>query len=823
VWVVVAYRLRADLRNRGAAMLALIVLIALLGGVVLATAAGAWRTASAYDRLLGMSNPPELLVSPPGAPGAIPEPFYDEVAEIPGVRAIARIAGLPLVPEAGTPSERLAEALGGIGVVASVDGGFGTEVARPRVVEGRLPDPTRAEEILVSARFASVGEVQVGDHIDAVLLTESETNVAGQVAHRDQGRPIRLVVTGIGVSYDEVVPFGDLNSSGSILATGPLSELVDRRDWNFEGVTVDAEADSDLSSLAGEIERLGQDPSLGTGGPVFVSDQKAAAQRVDASMQPLAVSLAVAAMALAVVGMLVIGQAIARASREPLDDVLALQAAGVRPVDRVGMALGRAAVVGGLGALGAVAVALALSPRFPIGVARVAEPDPGPRVDPLVLGVGAIGLLALTMASAVLAVVARLRKPTSRAGTSRLAATAAAAGLAPAAVQGVRFATLSGGPRPVPMRSTLVAVTVAITAVAASVTFADSLIALLDTPARYGQGWDRMVDAQFGPAPATRILDRLEGSPEIRGIAVGSYGDLTIEGVPVPAFDLTPVRGQVSVTIVEGRAPAGPDEIVLGSETLEDLGVNVGSRVEVDTGDGVHAMEITGRGVFPHMGQGSFSTTGLGVGAQLGGGRLASVFDEQEVPPDYVYDGRTFHFVAIDYVRSSSALDAELLDVEESVAADDGFVFTRREQPPTRILDLDRVRLVPSATAVVLALVAIAALAHLLVTSVAERRRELALLRTLGFLRRQLRATVAWQASVITLTALVVGLPLGVAIGRAVWRSFADGLHAAAPAETQWVWLLAAVLASLGVANLVAAIPSRTASRTSPAETLREG
>ena len=121
----------------------------------------------------------------------------------------------------------------------------------------------------------------------------------------------------------------------------------------------------------------------------------------------------------------------------------------------------------------------------------------------------------------------------------------------------------------------------------------------------------------------------------------------------------------------------------------------------------------------------------------------------------------------------------------------------------------------------VLALVAVTALAHLLTTSVQERRRELALLGALGFVRRQLRATVAWQASVITMASLVIGVPVGVALGRSVWSAYASGLDAAAPAETRWVWLVLAVGASLAVANLVALLPGYWAGRTRTADVLR--
>ena len=98
-------------------------------------------------------------------------------------------------------------------------------------------------------------------------------------------------------------------------------------------------------------------------------------------MQPLAVALGVAALVIGLVVLVVVGQAVSRASREPPDEVGALRAIGVRPGDRVAFAVARAAVVGASGAVGAVVVAMALSGRFPIGVARVAEPDPGIDVD----------------------------------------------------------------------------------------------------------------------------------------------------------------------------------------------------------------------------------------------------------------------------------------------------------------------------------------------------------------------------------------------------------------------------------------------------------
>jgi predicted lysophospholipase L1 biosynthesis ABC-type transport system permease subunit len=75
---------------------------------------------------------------------------------------------------------------------------------------------------------------------------------------------------------------------------------------------------------------------------------------------------------------------------------------------------------------------------------------------------------------------------------------------------------------------------------------------------------------------------------------------------------------------------------------------------------------------------------------------------------------------------------------------------------------------------------------------------------------------------VIALVAVAVGVPLGVAVGRTVWRWFADSLFVAAPAETPWVWVAVATPAIVVLANLVAAIPGRSAGRTSAALVLRD-
>src|SRR5204862_377082 len=78
--------------------------------------------------------------------------------------------------------------------------------------------------------------------------------------------------------------------------------------------------------------------------------------------------------------------------------------------------------------------------------------------------------------------------------------------------------------------------------------------------------------------------------------------------------------------------------------------------------------------------------------------------------------------------------------------------------------------------AVVLAVLGLAVLAQFIVLSGRRRRRDFAILRTLGLAGRQVRVITAWQVSTMTGLALAVGIPLGVVAGHWSWRLFAEGL-----------------------------------------------
>ncbi|MFZ0162120.1 MAG: FtsX-like permease family protein, partial [Trebonia sp.] len=108
-----------------------------------------------------------------------------------------------------------------------------------------------------------------------------------------------------------------------------------------------------------------------------------------------------------------------------------------------------------------------------------------------------------------------------------------------------------------------------------------------------------------------------------------------------------------------------------------------------------------------------------------------------------------------------------------------------------------------------------------LFASVRRRRQDLAVLKTIGFTRRQLAATVAWQATVAAIVGSAVGIPLGIALGRWLWTAFARQIYAVPQPAVPVLSIVLLPLCALALVNLAAALPGRSAARTPAALALR--
>jgi hypothetical protein len=347
--------------------------------------------------------------------------------------------------------------------------------------------------------------------------------------------------------------------------------------------------------------------------------------------------------------------------------------------------------------------------------------------------------------------------------------------------------------------------------VAAAFTFGTNMVRMVNTPRLYGQAWQVSVDAQFGKIPERDFETFLRQQRGLSGWTFGNHGDATIAGRHVATIGLTGAEGPAMFpTLLEGRAPEAPDEIVLGSKTLAGAHRQVGQTVKVALqGENMpRTMQVVGRAVFPFFGQGEVTPTGLGEGAAL-------------LDPGPNPDGFNFVLVGMTHgpsehdnvARFASNLKATGVCHQECAAV--------TAQRPADVSNYARIKATPLALAGVLALLAVATVAHLLVTSIRRRRRDLAVLKTLGFVRRQVSATVAWQATIVVALALLVGLPVGVAAGRGAWQFFAARLGVAPDLQVPLLPVLLSIPAALAIANAVAAAPGWVAGRLRPALVLR--
>jgi hypothetical protein len=229
-------------------------------------------------------------------------------------------------------------------------------------------------------------------------------------------------------------------------------------------------------------------------------------------------------------------------------------------------------------------------------------------------------------------------------------------------------------------------------------------------------------------------------------------------------------------------------------------------------------MRIVGVATFALFSQATSAATDLGTGAVL----RASVLSEPS-PPFCTGRATCYNFVLIRY-RPGTGLRAaagRLAATVTRAGCPQGTCLLAADQRPGEIRNYAGVRDTPLVLGLVLAALAVGTLTQVLLTGVRRRRRDLAVLKTLGMLRRQVQAVVVWQAVALASAALAVGLPLGVVAGRWSWAVFARSAGVAADASVPAALVLAAVPATLLAAVLIAGGPGRAAARIRPAAILR--
>lgn len=789
------------------ALLGVALVVGLVGGLALASLAGARRTASTFAAYEDRNVLSHMAVNT-----FVPDlARVDAIAALPGVESSATYLGLDGYP---VVDGEIIRDFRYTGLFGSYDGRFLTQDIAT-VVRGRLPRFDTADEIALTPGHAAHFGLDVGSEITYHFQT---TDAEDSETVTDLGDTTYRVV-GIVELPPVLVDENDI-IQGAILPPAATAKRLDSFYYAWQGLRLD----DGIGGIPALIERLKSDPSVNSLPPVVQRYDLTSAQ-VQRAVRPQAIALGLFGVAALIATLALGGQGIARLVNRWRTPTSLLRTLGVSRRSRVLLTSLDALLAIGTGCVLALVIAVAASPVAPVGAVRRVAPDTGFDVDATAALGGAL-LLAVLLTAGIVALAVEATRPTGRlrpVPPSRLANRAAAAGASAPVVVGVGFALHPGGPdQRGPVRGSLAAGAIALAAVVAAAVFGASLVHLITRPAEFGWVWDRMLIAEAGYGSLDRALvdEALAAEPDVTAASLVAFTDLPVGDVSVPAMGVEEVIPGIHFTINAGHAPASAGEIVLGALTMRTLHVGVGDRLTVTTPHGPKSLEVVGSMTFPTIGKGGADHPSLGRGALLTDDGLRALVSPGEA-----------------CFESDEAICPQAMLLDLADAADDDAVVGRiiasdpdhtpggtYEQPLSRGADIrnyDQMRRGPMALAALLAVSALAALGFALTSSVRSRRRELALLKALGVTRTGLQTTVLVQALVMAAVAVLVGVPLGLVAGRLAWRRFAESVGVP-PFPTAPVVTLAAIAAGVLVACLLAgALPAAIAARTRVNEALR--
>jgi hypothetical protein len=813
VWL----NLRAEVRRSWRAWLGLALLLGVIGGVVIAAAAGARRTDTAYPRLLQWGHAAQVQVWPDGT-GLTG--YYTALRHLPQVASMSTVTGynMAMPVSHGVPDTHIV-------VFSSPDGALGVSADRVKITAGRLFDPSAADEAMVDQQFARREHLRPGSilHLLGAPTSQQGALLLGRAV------PLSFRVSAVVTFDDQIVPANVVNGEPLALLSPAYARTSAARSWrygDFAGVRLRPGASRPAFTRAATA-LAARDPA--TRGGITITNLADEVSATERAIRPEAVALAIFAVLTAVIALAVTAPLLSRQLILDAAEFPILRALGMTRRGLAVLSLARVSVVTISGAFIALTIAIASSPFMPIGPARLAEPSPGVEVNLALLAAGfaAVAVVPVALVSAVAWRTAGrawaplgVAEPAEQQRASRIGSALGTAGSVTGGI-GVRMALQPGhGRAAVPVRSALVGTTVAVAAIVAALVFGTSLINLIDAPPLYGQNWNTELDLAFAGAPAPLAAKVMSTQRDVAAYAGGDYGQVRINGVTVPAIGMDPLRGRHFLTLLAGRPPSGPGEIVLGIRTLHAVHHQIGQTIPVFINGTPHRMRIAGVAVFAFFSQASVSATDLGDGALVSAKLLSVPFPSTGC----VGDATCYNFFLLRY-QPGTNLDAAAARLRTTLTtvtrAPPGSFTVTGDQRPADIRDYTGVRDTPLILGAVLALLAIATLTHVLRTSVRRRRRDLAVLKTVGLVRPQLLAVVAWQATALTAVALILGLPLGVIAGRSAWALFAGSVGVGAGADISVTLVLLVIPAALLLATLLAIGPGLTAARVRPAAILR--
>ncbi len=791
---------RVELRRRWRSWLVIALLVSIVGGFVLAAAAAGRRTESAFPRFVTAHGFDVVVYANEPQPG---------IAKLPGVAFVTELTS----PYNGQPTCHCTRPIN----PSQLDVVSATGRVPFKLVSGRMPDPTAPDQVLASFTLEQDYGVRLGTVIRLPLYASSQLsaiNNAAGAGPNPEGPTVALRVVGFEATEYEFA--SGTTPTYFLYTTRAFSRTVVPQTATYYLYFVGLRhGPADILRFENAARTtLKLNPDAGEG----YSNEEAQAASIEGSIHPQAIGWWILAALAALVGLAVVGQALARQSVVESEAYPTMTALGTDRRQLVALGTMRNLLVGLAGAVGAVAVATALSPLAPLGEARTAETSTGVAFDPLVLPLGALATVLVVLLVGLWPAVraSRVRMGDDRvthSPRSSVVARMAATGAPPSAVIGVRHALERGrGASSVPVGTALLGTVLAVLALCATTVFGASLSHLTATPKLYGDPFQ----LNFQPGSlAPALVSSLDHNRAVTAITkYAGGGELAVNNVLVGGIPATSIRGPLLFSTVDGHPPNGPGQIGLGATTMRSVGAHLGSVVQVKIRNRTTEFRVVSQVSFPVIAGG---IVGLGTGALITIDGLYDAF----CPPG------PGHPACVEQVKKqgNAGILVSVVPGPRGQAVINHYLneysSATLRVTPTSLVNFGEAVNFPLIFGVMLAVFGAATLSHLLVVSVSRRRREIGLLKVLGFMNGQVVSAVAWQATTVALVGIVIGVPLGVVTGRAVWEAFTDTLGAV-PVSVVPIFVLGALVAGvLIVANLIAVAPALMARRSKPGDLMR--
>jgi hypothetical protein len=829
---VASYRFRATFARQWGSYVSLVVLIALLGGLSMASLAGARRTDSSFPIYVTSTNPETTQVfagfddpqlgSPTGynpkVIGAIEHlPLVEQSAVSVGFDGNIDLTGVKGLHPRSMAGETPPTVIGGSEYLT---------IDRATLTSGHWFNPRRPDEAVVDAQAA----LEMGVHVGSVIQVPfySDKQAASSTYNGPPYAFPKITIVGVIVINSTVIQ-DEINALGSgvVLMSPALTKQLESCCSYYSGVAVrlrgGAASVQHFEAAAARVDPIAK---LGIGGGGNVVQALAKGQR---EIKPEAIALGVFGFIAGIAAILIAGLTIGRMVRSGVAEMRTFNALGASTsmslwTELMGLSF---AVI--MGALLAVVLAISLSPLSPLGPVRFVYPYRGVSFDWTVLGFGLVVLVVVLEVIALVLARRELRRIRwgQRAGVreenSWVTRATTTAGVPISLATGLRFALKSGrGANAAPVRSAILGAVLAVAVLVTTVTFGASLNNLVSHPSLYGWNWNYALLSGFAgqeDLPGPQVATLFNHDHYVAAWSGANYFEGELDGQTVQMMIEAP-HARVGPPLLSGHGLDAANQVVLGRDTLAALHKRVGDTVTFSNGK-TKSTTLTIVG--------TATMTPITKGLEMGTGALVATSDFPTALLNAQQSSIPGPQTVLIRIRNGASTTAALASLHEiiyklnRVPNDGGTAGGLVEHlRPAEIVNYRAMGTTPAILGGALALGAVVALALTLIACVRRRRRELALLKTLGFVRRQLAAAVAWQASIAVALGVVVGVPVGILLGRTLWNLFAHEIDAVPAPSVPGLVIVLIALGALLLANVVASVPGRMAARTSTALVLRE-